>query len=40
MTRKIMKPVLETELTDMSSRYESNVQIGADAAAAGKAVSK
>lgn len=36
MTRKIMKPVLETELTDMSSRYESNVQIGADAAAAGK----
>ena len=36
MTRKIMKPVLETELTDMSSRYESNVQTGADAAAAGK----
>ena len=36
MTRKIMKPVLETELTDMSSRYESNVQIGADAEAAGK----
>ena len=31
-----MKPVLETELTDMSSRYESNVQTGADAAAAGK----
>ena len=32
MTRKIMKPVLETELTDMSSRYESNVLTGADAA--------